>query len=236
MKENAITVEYLLDNPQLINYAYQPIFRLKDNSIYGYEALMRPEPYTPIEFIKAVSKMDKLYLIEEITNYYATKKFMELDLEGRLFLNSFPSVCMRIEQTKKVAALGGDRMKDRLVYEILEYTKFERYAWEMKKVAFSMEGAHPMLALDDYGTGSNIDRECLDFYKPDMVKIDRKFVNNVDEEPEKQIIVKDIISKLRERDIIILAEGIETKEEYEFFKEMQIDLVQGFYLGRPMYA
>jgi len=129
MGRNKVTVEYLLENPQEIKFAFQPIIKLEDNSIYGYEALMRPEPYTPVEFIKAVANMDKLYLIEEITNYYGVKHFMEAGLEGMLFMNSFPSVCMRIEQTKQVAALGGDTMRNRLVYEMLEYTKLEKYAW-----------------------------------------------------------------------------------------------------------
>lgn len=97
MNNKEITVEYLLDNPEEIKFAYQPIFRISDNSIYGYEALMRPQPFTPVEFIKAVAGMDRLFQIEEITNYYGVKHFMEAGLEGMLFMNSFPSVCMRIE-------------------------------------------------------------------------------------------------------------------------------------------
>ena len=233
MNNKEVTVEYLLDNPQEIKFAYQPIFRISDNSIYGYEALMRPQPFTPVEFIKAVAGMDRLFQIEEITNYYGTKHFMEAGLEGKLFMNSFPSVCMRIEQTKQVAALGGEKMKNRLVYEMLEYTKLEKYAWEMKKVAFNIEGATPMIAIDDFGTGSNIDKECLDFYRPDLVKIDRKFVSGVDKDFNKQHIVKEIIEELRARDIIILAEGIETQGELNFFKSMKIDLAQGYFLGEP---
>ncbi len=234
MKKEDVSVEYLLNNPQKIRYVFQPIYKLEDNSIYGYEALMRPDPYTPIVFIKAVAKLDKLYLIEEITNYYGVKQFMERNLGGKIFLNSFPSVCMRINEAKRVAALGGDKMKDRLVYEILEYTKLEQYAWKMKKAAFNSEGATPLVAIDDFGTGSNLDIECLEFYKPDIVKIDRKYVSEVDKDPEKQRFVKKIISELRKRNIAILAEGVETKEELDFFKEMKIDFAQGYYLGRPM--
>ena len=124
-------------------------------------------------------------------------------------------------------------MKNRLVYEMLEYTKLEKYAWEMKKVAFNIEGATPLVAIDDFGTGTNIDKECLDFYRPDLVKIDRKFVSGVDKDFNKQHIVKEIIEELRARDIIILAEGIETQGELNFFKSMKIDLAQGYFLGEP---
>ena len=223
MNNKEVTVEYLLDNPQEIKFAYQPIFRISDNSIYGYEALMRPQPFTPVEFIKAVAGMDRLFQIEEITNYYGTKHFMEAGLEGKLFMNSFPSVCMRIEQTKQVAALGGEKMMNRLVYEMLEYSL------KQKKRA----GATPLVAIDDFGTGTNIDKECLDFYRPDLVKIDRKFVSGVDKDFNKQHIVKEIIEELRARDIIILAEGIETQGELNFFKSMKIDLAQGYFLGEP---
>ena len=233
MNKDRLKVEHLLKNPWEIKFAYQPIYRLSDDSIYGYEALMRPYPFTPSDFIKQVDDMDMLYRIEEITNYYGVKCFMEAGLEGKIFLNSFPSVCMRIQQAKEVAALGGDVMKNRLIYEVLEYTRLEKYAWEMKKVAFNTEGATPLIAIDDFGTGSNFDRRCLDFYRPDLVKIDRRFVSNVDKDFNKQHTVNEIIEELKDRDIMILAEGIETKEEYNYFKHMRIDLAQGYYLGMP---
>ncbi|MCR5102548.1 MAG: EAL domain-containing protein [Butyrivibrio sp.] len=234
MSNDISSVEYLLQNPHLIKFAFQPIYRIKDYSIYGYEALMRPGKMSPIDFINRVAEMDKLYIIEEITNYYGVKNFMDLKLEGKIFLNSFPSVCMRVSEAKKVAALGGDYMKDRLVYEILEYTHFEKYAWAMKRAAFLSEGATPLVAIDDFGTGSNIDEECLDFYNPNLVKIDRKYVSGIDKNISNQIIVDKIISILRKKNIMILAEGIETEEEYKYFKEKKIDFAQGYFLGKPM--
>lgn len=235
MSRDIVTVDSLLRHPQYIKFAYQPIYKIEDNSIYGFEGLMRPAPFSPVEFIEQVAKMDKLHLIEEITNYYGVKHFMDAGLEGRLFLNTFPSVCMRIHKAKKVARLGGEEMSNRLVYEVVEYTKFERYAWAMKKVAFKSEGANPLLAIDDFGTGRNIDDECLNFYEPDIVKIDRKYVSNIDNDIEKQKVVEDMIEELRDRNITILAEGVETLEEFNYFKAVGVDLMQGFFLGKPMF-
>ena len=55
----------------------------------------------------------------------------------------------------------------------------------------------------------------------------------MDKDFTKQHNVKEIIEELRARDIIILAEGIETQGELNFFKSMKIDLAQGYFLGEP---
>ncbi len=233
LEKRGVSVQYLLEHPETIKYAYQPIYQVQENRIYGYEALMRPEPFSPDEFIEAAAEMDCLIDIEEITNYYGIYYFMKARLEGKVFINTFPAVCMRLEVADKVAKMGGMEMADRLVYEVVEYTNLESYAWNMKRVAFRSSGASPLVALDDYGTGANIDQQCLDFYQPDIVKIDRKFVDGVDLDPEKQHCVREMYGDLRARHIMILAEGVETEGEYRFFKELGVDLMQGYFLGKP---
>jgi len=234
MEKNSKTLEYLLNNSENIRFAFQPILDVKNNKIYGYEALMRPTPYTPMEFIEECAKRDLLFLVEEITNFNSVRQFMEAKLEGKLFINTFPAACMRLEKAKELAALGNSEMADRLVYEVLEYTQFESYVWNIKKLAFNMEGAHPLIAIDDYGTGFHIDKECIDFYKPDIVKLDRKFVTNIDKDPVKADYVEHMLPYLRKDGITILAEGVETEGEYEFYKNIGADLMQGYFIGKPM--
>ena len=228
-----VSIDYLIEHPAEIKFAYQPIIQTSDNSIYGYEALMRPEPYTPMEFITELAKRDQLQIIEEITNCYATMYFRQKGLAGKLFLNTFPATCMRPEWCFKTQQIGGDYMIDRMVYEILEYTTPDRFAYTVKRKFIDNSGVNALIAIDDFGTGQNIDLSYIDFYKPHMIKIDREYISNIDTDPTKQEIVQQMCYDMQQRNVKILAEGIETEGEYNYLKSQPIDYMQGYYIGKP---
>ena len=169
----------LMSEPEKINFAFQPIFEIETGNIYGYEALMRPSPYTPMEVIAEYARLDRLNEIEEFTIYYAAKQFLDNNLSGKLFINSFPSTFVSDEMLEKVHQLVRHRLKSRLVIEMLEYTEFNSHAHYKKTTQFKRSQTDEFIAIDDYGTGKNIDEECIDFYNPDIVKIDRKLISNI---------------------------------------------------------
>ena len=231
-KEN-ISIFDLMSKPEKINFAFQPIFEIKTGNIYGYEALMRPSPYTPMEVIAEYARFNRLNEIEEFTTYYAAKQFLENNLTGKLFLNSFPSAFVSDEMLEKVHQLVQHRLKNRLVVEMLEYTEFDSHAHYKKTTQFEHSKTDEFIAIDDYGTGKNIDEECIEFYKPDIVKIDRKLIENIHKNITSQKAMLDICNYLHKKGIIILAEGIETQEEYDYLKNYPITLMQGYFLGKP---
>ena len=231
-KEN-ISIFDLMSKPEKINFAFQPIFEIKTGNIYGYEALMRPSPYTPMEVIAEYARFNRLNEIEEFTIYYAAKQFLENNLTGKLFLNSFPSAFVSDEMLEKVHQLVQHRLKNRLVVEMLEYTEFDSHAHYKKTTQFEHSKTDEFIAIDDYGTGKNIDEECIEFYKPDIVKIDRKLIENIHKNITSQKAMLDICNYLHKKGIIILAEGIETQEEYDYLKNYPITLMQGYFLGKP---
>ena len=231
-KEN-ISIFDLMSKPEKINFAFQPIFEIKTGNIYGYEALMRPSPYTPMEVIAEYARFNRLNEIEEFTTYYAAKQFLENNLTGKLFLNSFPSAFVSDEMLEKVHQLVQHRLKNRLVIEMLEYTEFDSHAHYKKTTQFERSKTDEFIAIDDYGTGKNIDEECIEFYKPDIVKIDRKLIENIHKNITSQKAMLDICNYLHKKGIIILAEGVETQEEYDYLKNYPITLMQGYFLGKP---
>ena len=231
-KEN-ISIFDLMSKPEKINFAFQPIFEIKTGNIYGYEALMRPSPYTPMEVIAEYARFNRLNEIEEFTIYYAAKQFLENNLTGKLFLNSFPSAFVSDEMLEKVHQLVQHKLKNRLVVEMLEYTEFDSHAHYKKTTQFEYSKTDEFIAIDDYGTGKNIDEECIEFYKPDIVKIDRKLIENIHKKITNQKAMLDICNYLHKKGIIILAEGIETQEEYDYLKNYPITLMQGYFLGKP---
>lgn len=187
-----------------------------------------------MEVIAEFARFDRLNEIEGFTTYYASKQFLENNLKGKLFLNSFPSAFVSDEMMVKVLELSKQNFKGgRLVIEMLEYTEFNSHAHYKKTSQFERAKTGQLIAIDDYGTGKNIDEECINFYNPDIVKIDRALISNIHKNVTNQKALIDICNYLEKRGIIILAEGVETQEEYDYLKNYPIKLMQGFFLGKP---
>ena len=87
-------------------------------------------------------------------------------------------------------------------------------------------------AVDDYGTGySNVSN--LLRYEPDYVKIDRALLSGIEDSPQKQHFVRDIIEFSHDNGIKALAEGVESEEELRIVIQLGADLVQGYFTARP---
>ena len=88
------------------------------------------------------------------------------------------------------------------------------------------------IAIDDFGTGfSSLSK--LQDYPIDTLKIDRSFIKNVIVNEKTSAITKHIINIGRDLGFKVVAEGVETKEEYDVVREVGIDAIQGYYLYRP---
>ena len=97
-------------------------------------------------------------------------------------------------------------------------------------VIFSFHGSE--LAVDDFGTGhSNIVN--LLRYAPQIIKIDRFLITDVHNDMNKQMFVKSAIEFARMNNIKIIAEGVETIEEFQTLAGFGVDLIQGFYTAKP---
>ncbi len=70
--------------------------------------------------------------------------------------------------------------------------------------------------------------------QPDYVKIDRHFIDKCDQNKEKQPFIQSVITISKDLGIIVLVEGIEMKEEFEYCKEAGVDLVQGYCISKPL--
>ena len=89
-----------------------------------------------------------------------------------------------------------------------------------------------LLAADDFGTGIN-NLELLEFMSPHIVKLDREVISGIDHISEKQENVKKLVDLFHSKDIKVVAEGVEEKEEFECLQGLGVDLYQGYYLARP---
>lgn len=91
------------------------------------------------------------------------------------------------------------------------------------------------ISLDDFGTGFS----SLAYLKGlpiDTLKIDKTFVDTLLTDKNTKIITESIIYMVQRLGYETVAEGVETKEQFQYLKELQCDMIQGYYMGRPMPA
>lgn len=220
-----------------ITYHFQPIFRADDGGTFGYEALMRvdmPSLREPRMVLQIAREEGCLKEIEKMTMFMATESYKALLDKGAvsqtafLFINSLANEELTLEDEREFHERFAEIQK-RLIIEITETENLEMELIRKKSAA---EGFTGIFALDDYGSGYNSELNLLTL-NPHYVKVDVTIVRDIDVDENKQQIVRNIVQYAHKRDMKIIAEGIETGAEMKKLLELDVDLLQGFYLARP---
>lgn len=234
-QKQAERVSEILDHNR-IKYFFQPIVNAHTGDIFAYEALMRAdvEPYIPPQtVIKYAELFGRLYDVEAATfrNVLGIidKRGDEFCEDSKIFINSIPGQHLNLEDLDGIGNIL-EVQGNRVVVEFTEENELSDVELSELKTRYGRMGMEN--AIDDYGTGySNVSN--LLRYMPRYLKIDRSLLTEIHKSPHKQHFVKDIISFCEENDILSLAEGIETQEELATVIFLGIDLIQGYYTGRP---
>lgn len=238
---------YLLDNKEELNrlleeelvaYHFQPIVDVRTGQPYAYEALMRSQLASfksPLE-INNLAKLEfKLDKMERLTWFKAMEAFVDHLEQGRVapdchvFINSIPNQILSEEDSKLFADMYQPYLS-LIVQEIIEEEKIHDDIRQRK--AQRMTQWQGEIALDDYGSGYNSERLLLRL-APKFVKIDLDIIRDIHLDPDKQKIVANLLSYTKERDICVIAEGIENYMEMDMVIRMGVDYLQGYYLGKP---
>jgi EAL domain-containing protein (putative c-di-GMP-specific phosphodiesterase class I) len=126
--------------------------------------------------------------------------------------NRLPAKMLQLEITESVAVQNID-----LTMQVLR---------EMRRQGIG-------IAIDDFGTGQS-SLIYLKRFPIDAIKIDQAFVRDVTGEESAAAIVSYIINLAHMLRLEVIAEGVETEEQYEFLKKQGCDRMQGYLLGKPM--
>jgi diguanylate cyclase (GGDEF)-like protein len=219
-----------------VKIAFQPIFRLVDGAIYGYEALMRPpRPWTdPLALIEAAHGAGLGVTLELACCDIAIREFVRRQLDGRLFLNVGAASMHASGATRHHIighALAQGLAPNRIVVELTEREPIP----DIEEVVRTMRALRDCglgVALDDYGQGYSGLRLWLEM-RPDIVKIDQYFVSGLQASSAKFEALRSIARLAESLETQLVAEGIETPAELTVLRDLGIAFGQGFVLGRP---
>ena len=213
-----------------INYVFQPIFQPDGKTVYAWEALMRPTDMTVTELIEKYTKRDKQHVLEVATFFGAMQAFFLRGYPERVSINSFPCDCMEQAEADAFWEYFGEEIRGRMIIECLEYPYFSLEHWEEK--SRSVRYMDNLLSVDDFGCGIN-DLEMVKLMSPHIVKLDRSLISGIDHIKEKQENVNKLVLEFHSMGLLVVAEGVEEKEEFDYLVGLGVDLYQGYYLARP---
>jgi diguanylate cyclase (GGDEF)-like protein len=134
--------------------------------------------------------------------------------------------------SKVLAAKGVEPSCLRL--ELLESTLLEDFDSAVK-VINDLRAMGIGVALDDFGAGYS-SLEYVAKLPMDCLKIDRMFLLNLHKNPTNRIVLETIMTLAKGMGVKTLAEGVETKEHYDFLRDIGCDVAQGYFINKPIDA
>lgn len=147
-------------------------------------------------------------------------------LSGPLFVNILPRNFYLIETLQKIIPAN-----KHIVFELSETEIINNFslAKELRKRISSHKCS---LAIDDFGKGYSGFERILRL-KPDIIKIDKILIKDIHIDQVKQDFIDSLLKGIKRIGAIILAEGVETKEEFLLLKKMGVHLAQGYFFHKP---
>ncbi len=215
---------------------FQPIVNFSNYTVVGLEALCRPNTDTFLSNPEQLFKMAFKYGMYQQLELLSWKKAIEYAAQYigdvKLFLNCNPYM---VEADRLADVMGILKNLSvhphNIVLEITERSAISDYALFYEKLrGYRVEGFQ--FAVDDVG-GGFASLESIVQTKPEVLKIDRHIIKDLYTDVYKSSIVKFILAFCKENNITCVAEGIETKKEFDFLQGLGVNAGQGYYLYKP---
>ena len=224
---------------------YQPHVSLTTGEVIGMEALLRWQHPTqgllsPGHFIQLAEETGLILSLGEwaITRACKEGKLLcdELNMDLTLSVNLSPRQFLQKELVPMVerAISESGLLPSRLEIEITENTLMVNSATTLEKLQ-QIRALGVRIAIDDFGTGFCNFKYLLD-YQVDRLKIDQQFVRQAAIDANAAAVIRSIIAMSHGLNIAVVAEGVETEEQFRFLVRRRCDQAQGYFIARPVPA
>jgi diguanylate cyclase (GGDEF)-like protein len=214
-----------------------PLLKLDDESLIGYEILSRGPAGAfemPDDLFRVSCEQNLLTIVDLrclktcLNAAIANPKF---DREKRFHVNLFPSTIIDTPIDRLLTLFPSDLKKGNYCIEISEQQFIGDPAY-LKDHVQTLKEHGIMVAIDDVGFGRS-SLESLIILEPDIVKIDRKYVSGIADDPSKARSLRRLVKVVEALGAELVAEGIERREELELLLDVGVTYGQGWYWGKP---
>lgn len=218
------------------SFAYQPIVDATSRSVFAYEALVRGGSGESAASVFSHVERSRLHEFDREARAGAVALAARLGLGRLLSLNFLPQALASLPDAidSLLDSASAARLSPRSI--ILEVTEGElvhdarRFAAHLNQ--YRSRGLR--FAIDDFGAGYS-GLNLLAEFQPDIVKLDMNLIRDIDSHGPRQAIVRAVIQACDDLGIEVIAEGVETRAEYDWFRRLGVRLYQGFLFARPAF-
>lgn len=217
---------------------FQPIVNGASPEPHGFEALARGPVgstlHSPAALFAAAAAHARTIDLERLCLQSALRHFASLRLDGKLFVNVMPSTFLHWPTL-------AEWLKDQLCYFginsqtlVLEMTEHGMQQDETLLAAAlaPVRALGCEIAIDDLGTGVS-GLKVWSAIRPEYVKVDRYFVTGIEDDPVRGEILRLVVETGRATCSHIVAEGIESQQQFAIVRDLGVDYLQGFFIGKP---
>ena len=235
-------IQHAIEKKEFILY-YQPQIYLNTGEIKGFEVLIRwNNPFSgfisPALFIPIAEETGQIFAIEKwiINNALKQKKILENKGYEHLDLS------INLSSKTLMSNLNFHELEDILDENKVDYSHITLEVTETAIISdiemaisrlLRLKRYGLKIALDDFGTGYS----SLTYLKKmpiDTIKLDRSFVKSIEENDADTYIIKSILYLALDLKYNVVAEGIETEEQYRFLEKNNCESGQGFLMSKPV--
>jgi len=226
-------------NSDSLSLVYQPQLSLSDDTIVGFEALLRwkhphygfipPSDFIPIAEEAGLIAPLGTWILEEACKTaasWSTPYSIAVNISPiQIFEGDLPNLVHEILIRTGLSPL-------RLEIEVTEgilINNTERAVHVLRR----LKGLGIRIAMDDFGTGYS-SLSYLQTFPFDKIKIDRSFIYDLESNLQARAIVRAVIGLASAINVPVIAEGVETQGQIDLLKDQGCNEIQGFFIGRPM--
>ncbi len=225
----------LLDQRAVIPF-FQPLLRLADKHIVGFESLARSQMFgtqTPAAMFQAASQLNLEAELSRLCRHVSLEQSRHIGPSLNLFLNTHPAeLCDQSALSRSLEDLRAEFPDQRLTLEIHEKSVAETAA--MLELCALLTSLDIELAYDDFGAGQARLVQLTEV-PPHYLKFDIGLIHAIDKAPKRRHdLLESLVRMVRDLAIIPLAEGVETEAEAAVCQQLGFQMGQGFYYGNPM--
>ncbi|MDX1589123.1 MAG: EAL domain-containing protein [Oleiphilaceae bacterium] len=215
-------------------FAFQPILDAEEGTVLAYEALVRGINGEGAGYVLDQVNKRSMYRFDQACRVKAVKLASELGMKEYLSINFMPNAVYKAETCIQTTLAAAKRYQFDTSKLIFEFTEVENLA-STEHLRSIIDAYHEMgfsIALDDYGAGYSRMNLLIEA-RPKFLKLDMALIRDVHKQPRKQAMIEGTLLSMFRLGVKVIAEGVETEEEYRWCRVAGIRYYQGYLLAKP---